>query len=124
MAVETLPRLSRGLQRPGQRLRVSCWGLALGRSNEGVCDGQRQPVPHRLSVRVARRAMQHRGAPNSVRIARAGGTDAASSHDRWWHSSDATRRGRHGCESSYADCASWAVACRYVRRDVRYAVNP
>ena len=27
--------------------------LALGRSNEGVGDGQRQPVPHGLSVRAA-----------------------------------------------------------------------
>ena len=113
----SLPHLSRGLQRPGQRLRVRCECssdttmacatvnasrcligcqyvrrgvrrstaafitafaslelaastrptapitlVSLGRSNEGVCGGQRQPVPHRLSVRAAWRAMQRRGA--------------------------------------------------------------
>ena len=36
----------------------------------------------------------------------------------------AMQRGVGDTAASYADCASWAVACRYVRRDVRYAVNP
>ena len=55
--------------------------LALGRSNEGVCDGQRQPVPRVLSVRASWRATQHRGAHNSVRVSRVGGIDAASSRE-------------------------------------------
>ena len=55
--------------------------VALERSNEGVGDGQRQPVPHVLSVRAAWRAIQHQGTAGCVRIARDSGIDAASSHD-------------------------------------------
>ena len=66
---------------PASRAASASTLRALERYNEGVCDGQRQPVPHGLSVRAAWRATQHRGAHNSVRIARAGGVDAASSPD-------------------------------------------
>ena len=73
--------------------------LALGRSNDGVCDRQRQPVPHRLSVRAAWRAMQHRGTARCVRIARPGGTDAGSSHDRGGRTRMMQRGVGDGCES-------------------------
>ena len=91
---------------PASRAASASTLRALERYNDGVCDRQRQPVPHGLSVRAAWRAMQRRGAHNSVRIARVGGIDAASSPD---HAGGTRTEQRGRVRRSTPACASWAV---------------
>ena len=58
----------------------------LERNNAGVGDGSvTYTVHHGLSVAVAQCAMQHSDADDIVRIARAGGIDAANTHERHAH---------------------------------------
>ena len=59
---------------------------AFERNNAGVGDGSvTYTVQHGLSVAVAQCAMQHSDADDIVRIARAGGIDAANSRGRHAH---------------------------------------